>query len=270
MIFARWEDWLRAFRPASTSRATHARCEGVQIRRWDGGPDAAAPERLADVVIEAFGCGIPRATRTRWPTLARLRHGSFSNICPQNPGWRAITGLRRLIRALPWTAISFSRDSRRRPAACCASAAFSRDATRFNPTPAAQAGFWRSLGVSRAVAEATVVSLFCYPDAPLAATAGRLGRRRRRGHCVVPEGVATGALDRWTAWPRAARRDESLVSGRLVVAGIPFVAQDDYDRLLWASRHQFRARRRFVRARTMGRAAVRLERLRAGRRTRTP
>ena len=51
--------------------------------------------------------------------------------------------------------------------------------------------------------------------------------------CVVPEGVAAGELDRWTggAVPHAG---QVLARGRLSLAAIPFVAQDVYDRLLWA------------------------------------
>ncbi|HEY8623326.1 MAG TPA: elongation factor P maturation arginine rhamnosyltransferase EarP, partial [Casimicrobiaceae bacterium] len=52
--------------------------------------------------------------------------------------------------------------------------------------------------------------------------------------CVVPEGVAAGALDRWTEG-EVPHSGQSITRGRLVVAGIPFLAQDDYDRLLWAS-----------------------------------
>jgi uncharacterized repeat protein (TIGR03837 family) len=51
--------------------------------------------------------------------------------------------------------------------------------------------------------------------------------------CIVPEGVATGELDRWTggAVPHAG---QVLARGRLSLAGIPFLAQNVYDRLLWA------------------------------------
>src|ERR1019366_9135570 len=66
--------------------------------------------------------------------------------------------------------------------------------------------------------------------------------------CVVPEGVAAGALDRWTEG-QVPHPGQSISRGRLVVAGIPFLAQDDYDRLLWASDINFvRGEDSFVRA----------------------
>jgi hypothetical protein len=45
----------------------------------------------------------------------------------------------------------------------------------------------------------------------------------------------TGALDIWTGRQRAASRP-SLPPGRLTLHTVPFVPQDDYDRLLWSSR----------------------------------
>ena len=66
--------------------------------------------------------------------------------------------------------------------------------------------------------------------------------------CVVPEGVAAGALDRWTEG-QVPSPGQALARGRLVVAAIPFLAQDDYDRLLWASDINFvRGEDSFVRA----------------------
>ena len=46
--------------------------------------------------------------------------------------------------------------------------------------------------------EATVVSLFCYPDAPLAPLLDTWADGESPVLCIVPEGVAIGALDRWT------------------------------------------------------------------------
>ena len=34
--------------------------QGIQLHRWTGGRDAAVPDDVADVVVEAFGCGLPK------------------------------------------------------------------------------------------------------------------------------------------------------------------------------------------------------------------
>ena len=53
--------------------------QGIQILRWTGGSDAARPDDAADVVIEAFGCGLPalpdamvRRARPAWIVLEYL------------------------------------------------------------------------------------------------------------------------------------------------------------------------------------------------------
>src|SRR5207245_20314 len=74
--------------------------------------------------------------------------------------------------------------------------------------------------------------------------------------CTVPQGVASVALDRWTG--SAARQAGAQFSrGRLKLAIVPFVAQDDYDKLLWASDVNFvRGEDSFVRAQWAARPLV--------------
>ena len=51
--------------------------------------------------------------------------------------------------------------------------------------------------------------------------------------CVVPEGVAASELDGWLggAVPHAG---QTRTRGNLALATVPFVAQDDFERRLWA------------------------------------
>jgi uncharacterized repeat protein (TIGR03837 family) len=105
-----------------------------------------------------------------------------------------------------------------------------RDA--FQKDPAARAAFWRALGIAPAQ-DAPAVSLFCYPNRHLPALLDTWSDGDQPVCCIVPEGVAAGEIDRWTggAVPHAG---QVLTRGRLSLAGIPFVAQDHYDQLLWA------------------------------------
>jgi uncharacterized repeat protein (TIGR03837 family) len=105
-----------------------------------------------------------------------------------------------------------------------------RDA--FQNDPAARAALWRALGVAPAQ-DALAISLFCYPNRHLPALLDAWADGDRPVCCNVPEGVAAGELDRWTggAVPRAG---QVLTRGLLSLAGIPFLAQDIYDQLLWA------------------------------------
>ena len=66
--------------------------------------------------------------------------------------------------------------------------------------------------------------------------------------CLVPDGVASGALDLWTAG-NVPHPGHPLHRGRLTLYTIPFVAQDVYDRLLWSCAVNFvRGEDSFVRA----------------------
>jgi uncharacterized repeat protein (TIGR03837 family) len=105
-----------------------------------------------------------------------------------------------------------------------------RDA--FQGDPDARAAHWRSLGVAPQES-ALLISLFCYPNPQLVPLLDAWADGDTPVCLIVPEGVATSELDRWTggAVPHAG---ELLARGRLSLAGIPFMAQDGYDRLLWS------------------------------------
>jgi uncharacterized repeat protein (TIGR03837 family) len=105
-----------------------------------------------------------------------------------------------------------------------------RDA--FQNDPAAGAAFWRALGVAPAE-DALAISLFCYPNRHLPALLDAWADGDRSVCCLVPEGVAAGELDRWTGGA-VPHPGQVLTRGRLSLAGIPFLAQDSYDQLLWA------------------------------------
>ena len=88
--------------------------------------------------------------------------------------------------------------------------------------------FFADLGVRRLSGE-TTASILCYPHAPLDELARQLCDSAVRLHLVVPQGAVaglTGAADT-AALGRASH-------GRLRITPIPFLAQRDYDQLLWS------------------------------------
>ena len=100
------------------------------------------------------------------------------------------------------------------------------------------------------------VSLFCYPNPALPPLLDAWAEGDDAVVCVVPEGVATGTLDAWTAGNVPHPR-HPYHQGRLTLHAIPFVAQDAYDRLLWSSALNFvRGEDSFVRAQWASRACV--------------
>jgi uncharacterized repeat protein (TIGR03837 family) len=254
-----WVDDLRALlriAPGIDPERDENVIQGVQLRRWTGGRDAAVPDDDADAVVEAFGCGLPKRYED-----AMVRHD-------RPPAWIVL----EYLSAESWVETHHGLPSPHPslslaryfffPGFTSATGGLLRERDLFTQRdalqsdPAARGEFWRPLGVAQPAPGAIVVSLFCYPDAPLPALLDAWADGDDAVVCVVPEGVAAGALDRWTEG-EVPHPGLSLTRGRLVVAGIPFLAQDDYDRLLWASDINFvRGEDSFVRAQWAARPFV--------------
>jgi uncharacterized repeat protein (TIGR03837 family) len=235
-----WVDDFVSFRkicPRLNDESGQQEIDGVTIGRWD---DAGLGN--SDVVIEAFGCNLPerldaamRAARPKWINLEYLSaedwvescHGSpsphFSGLNKYFffPGFSAKTGGLLKERGL---------DAQR--------AAFLPDQTTW----------WQSLGWPGRP-DACVVSLFCYPQAPVAALFELW--QASKVLCLVPQGVASSALEQYCQ--RALNVGERFTRGGLTIQIIPFVDQTEYDRLLWACDLNFvRGEDSFVRAQWAG------------------
>ncbi|MCO5100954.1 MAG: elongation factor P maturation arginine rhamnosyltransferase EarP [Burkholderiaceae bacterium] len=95
-----------------------------------------------------------------------------------------------------------------------------------------QRSWLAALGVPLA-ADERLATLFCYPQAPIASWFRLLAAGPRRWRVLVPEGVGDDALDaHFGAVPAVG---QVLRDSMLAVQRIPFLPQDDYDRLLWSA-----------------------------------
>jgi len=204
---------------------------GVTVRRSIDPLPAADP---ADVIIEAFGCGLPDAY------LAAMA------ARPNPPAWFVL----EYLSAEPWIDDSHGLASRhpqlpleRRfwfPGFTPRSAGLLRERDLFRKRDAfrvdasAQAAWWASLGIRDAALAEIRVSLFCYPNDVLPALLDAWADGDPEMLCAVPEGTAVGALDAWAGGSVPHAGGAPRIHGRLRVHAIPFVSQDDYDRLLWA------------------------------------
>ncbi len=203
---------------------------GVAIERWT---DTMPARVAADVVIEAFGCGLPNAYATAMAKCARpplwfvLEYLSAEAWVDRThglpsphprlplarrfwfPGFTAASGGLLRERRLIETRDAFQRDDRLRET------------------------FWRSLAMPAPTSGELRVSLFCYSNPALPALFDAWADGEDKVTCVVPEGVAAGALDAWTGGdpPHAGH---PTTRGRLTLQAVPFLPQDEYDRLLWA------------------------------------
>ncbi|MBI4987999.1 MAG: elongation factor P maturation arginine rhamnosyltransferase EarP [Rhodocyclales bacterium] len=228
-----WVDDLTAFRrlcpDIDPGQATQS-CRGVEVRHWVEPFPEIEP---ADVVVEAFACELPepyvqamaaRSEKPRWINLEYLSAEEWVGEChglaspsPRLPltkhfyfpGFAAGTGGVLRERDL---------DARRR--------AFRQD-------PLAQAAFWQELGLAAPREEEIRISLFCYPGSRAEALFAGWRGQGSPVTCLVPEGIAGEAIAAFFG-QAAPLVGGALRQGSLEVRILPFLAQDDYDRLLWA------------------------------------
>jgi uncharacterized repeat protein (TIGR03837 family) len=242
--------------PEVDAGVARQRMLGVDVRAWDRARDAQAPDDdIGQVVVEAFGCGLPsgylaamcaRKPPPVWINLEYLSAEGWIDGYHSLPSPQAQWPLTRHFYFPGFTAQSggLLREH---------GLLDRRDA--FRADPGARASFWQSLNIGPPPAEALVVSLFCYADAPVAELLDAWAAGDRAVCCMIPDGVASAAVDRWAS--HGVKPGESKRRGALSLLAIPFVAQDEYDRLLWSCDLNFvRGEDSFVRAQWAARPLI--------------
>ena len=220
--------------PGKEAQARH----GVTVRHLAGD---ACDVPLPDVVIEAFGCGLPRLY------LDAMAHA------PAPPVWINL----EYLSAEPWV------DTVHGLASPQPQLPLSRHFWFPGFTPRT-GGLIRESGLLAARDAAAeerrgsglAILLFCYANRALPALFDTWSEGDEPICCTVPEGVATAALDQWLsgAVPHAG---QSHTHGRLRIDIVRFVPQQAFDALLWRSDVNFvRGEDSFVRAQWAARAFV--------------
>ena len=247
---------LQKFRPDIALHRAQQSSAGVTVCHWT--QPLPQPVDAADVVIEAFACQLPdaylaamRRRRPLWINLEYLSAERWVADChglpsPQAdpsqknaalkkffffPGFRSGTGGVLGERDLP---------QRRRA---------------FQSAAHARAEFLRRLGVA-VPPQAMRVSLFAYHDAPIEQLLRAWVAQSMPVFCFVPEGQPLAAVAKFFGVGLAGENlpvGAVRQTGALTVAVLPFLAQDDYDRLLWSCDLNFvRGEDSFVRAQWAG------------------
>ena len=246
-----WVDEVAAFArlcPEADAEAERQVQQGVEVCRWRGDWQAAEP---ADVVIEAFACTLPpayvaamaaRTQKVLWLNLEYLSAEDWVEGCHGLPSLQS-NGLQKFFFFPGFTAGSGGllreRDllARRRA---------------FQADPQARVDFLASLGV-QLQPEARLISLFAYENSGLAGWLEALAADARATQLLVPEGRILGDLQAWLGESRLAVGDRRQ-RGRLQLQVLPFIGQDQYDRLLWSCDfNAVRGEDSFVRAQWAGR-----------------
>lgn len=246
-----WVDDLRAFErlcPSIDPQADRQWQQGVEVCHW---PSDWVPTDSADVVIAAFACQLPtayldamaaRESAPLWLNLDYLSaedwivgcHG-LPSLKYQNvqkyfffPGFQPGTG--GLLRE----------------------AGLLEQRRRFQQNPPARLAFLEALGVKPAP-QARLISLFAYENTGLGDWLDVMAAGSTLSHVLIPEGRVLADVQRWLGVESLATGD-CHVRGNLTLQVLPFVPQEDYDRLLWSCDfNAVRGEDSFIRAQWAGR-----------------
>jgi uncharacterized repeat protein (TIGR03837 family) len=246
-----WVDDLRAFHclaPALNPDKSAQMLGRIEVRRWSEPFPDTEP---AAVVIETFGCDVPEsyveamARQPRppvWINLEYLSAEAWVEGCHRLPSPHPRFPLRRYFFFPGFTQAT---------GGVMIENGLVEQREVFHNNPEAIAGFFARVGLRPPSAGERLISLFCYPQAPIDRLLDILQSGPTRVRVLTFEGSpgAQAVLDR--GMTSGARR------GSLSVDVLPFLSQDDYDRVLWACDLNFvRGEDSFVRAQLAARPMV--------------
>lgn len=252
-----WVDDLARFArlcPQIDPRAPVQKVAGVEVQRWER--TFAAGVTPAEVVVEAFACELPACYITAMAA------------CPARPVWINL----EYLSAEPWVDGCHAMASPHPrlplvkhfffPGFAPDSGGLLRERDLFARRDAfaadahARAAFWRTAGFAPPPPDALVVSLFGYPNSGVGELLRAFADSDRPIVCALPDGPLLGEAAATFQRPDL-QPGEHLSRGSLQLRAMPFVAQDRYDELLWASDLNFvRGEDSFVRAQWAARPLV--------------
>jgi uncharacterized repeat protein (TIGR03837 family) len=253
-----WVDDLRSFQRICPEVAINVEMQqlaGIAVRHWRDQADAFSAGDIADIVIEFFACDIPPGyiaamaecnPRPVWLNLEGLTAEEWVEGCHTLPSPHP---------RLPLTKYFFFPGFTSKTGGLLRESSLEEQRQRFQSDQAGMMTFLAQFDVTPAEMASLKVSLFCYPHAPVPALLDTWQSGDTAITCLVPEGVAREAIQAFIggeAKPGAVR-----ARGALTVRVLPFVAQPDYDKLLWACDLNFvRGEDSFVRAQWAGKPFI--------------
>lgn len=229
-----WVDDLHTFQrlePGVNAQQRLQQLDGVQILHWTTDTPAryfAGSGARADansVVIEAFGCDLPPAVLNAmpernclWLNLEYLSAEDWVEGFHLQPSLQP-GGLRKHFFFPGFTV---------KTGGLLREPGLLEKRNAWQANPAARRALLAQCGLNTTDIDtidngARLVLVFCYPDAPLSALAQALAANSRPTVLLLPDGV----------WPGVEDTIDAGI-GRLQIRRIPFLRQDDFDRLLWS------------------------------------
>jgi uncharacterized repeat protein (TIGR03837 family) len=240
-----WVDDLESFArlcPAISPRLPVQTVGSVEVCHWSAEfPNVDA----ADVVIEAFACELPpayvaamarRPDPPVWINLEYLSAEDWVEGCHLLPSPHP---------TYPLTKYFFFPGFTSRTGGLLRERDLMRIRSAFDGT--AEAAFWQSIGIPPRLNDELRVSLFCYANPAVPEFLQSCAEGATPIRVLTSPGAATEQASQWLGRELGVGR--SVQVGALTVYAIPFLSQDDYDRLLWSCDVNFvRGEDSFVRA----------------------
>lgn len=249
-----WVDDLASFVPlcpTADPQAAQQWHEGVDVRLW---PSVWQTVQLPDVVIEAFACKLPvdyvdamaLSTPVRlWLNLDYLSAEDWVGGCHGLPS----------LKTAGYQKYFFFPGFQTNTGGLLREAGLLEQRRQWQQEPARQRAFLAQWGVHVA-AESRLMSLFAYEHPQLPGWLQALADDSRPTHLLVPHGRVLGDVEGWLA-DGPLHLDQPRQRGALTLQLMPFVSQNDYDRLLWCCDfNAVRGEDSFVRAQWAGRPLV--------------
>ena len=250
-----WVDELPAFAricPDLDPRADKQIVDGIEICRWVGDFQNVVPGNL---VIEAFACHLPdtfieamamREPKPVWLNLDYLSAEDWVSGCHALPSPHP---------RLPITKYFFFPGFDETTGGLLRENGLIEQRDRFLASANDQAAFWQRIGSERPPDNTLKISLFAYENPALQNLLSYLSQGDTPVCCLVPVTRTQSAIESFLGWP--VKVGDVIRQGALEIRMLPFVPQEDYDRMLWLCDLNFvRGEDSFVRAQWAARPMV--------------
>lgn len=228
-----WVDDLASFSkicPQVDINQTQQNIAGVTISLWSANTDWQA-NGIASVVVEALACNVPmpyqqlmaqQDVKPLWLNLEYLSAEAWVEGCHALPSPQPHLALDKYFFFPGFTAGT---------GGLLQEANVQQLGAQFLADTAAQQQFWQQLGVDNHRYYQQKISLFAYDHPQIQSLLACWQQPDINTLCLVPEGALANQLMQY--YPQLKQHGE-LVINTLTLKVLPFMPQDDYDKLLFA------------------------------------
>jgi len=242
-----WVNDLTPFQkiyPEIVPRLPIQTAQGVEVRHWDADFPEIDP---GDVIVEAFACHLPERFIASmagckpapvWINLEYLSAEAWVSGCHALPSPHP---------SMPLTKYFFFPGFNETTGGLLRENRLEQRRKSFCASPGQQTDFWRTLGLPPPSAATLLVSLFAYENPAIGDLLDIWAQGRTPVCCLAPVTQTLSGIEAYVA--QSMQAGDAIRWGSLEIRMLPFIAQPDFDQLLWSCDINFvRGEDSFVRA----------------------